>query len=103
MKKREHDLFPIPFMEGEKMGEKRLPIIASRDGYSGEKILVHKVDKGAVYMTIDKTRNWYPLSYEVVPDGTYNQSVKGMALPYVICDRDVYSIDSFFDWMDRKR
>ena len=82
--------------------EKRFSVIASREGFNGERMMIHKMEDNAVYMTVDEDRKWYKISYEIVPDGTYENSVKRISLPYILHENHAYSLDSFHDWADRK-
>lgn len=84
------------------MGDARLPIIASRESYDGEQMLVHQIETREngtfLYMTVGDTKTWYMVTYRIVPDGTYNQSVQNIQLPYIVVGNNVYSIDSFYEW-----
>jgi len=84
------------------MVKQRFSVIASREGYQGEQLQIHKIENNAVYMTVGNERKWYKISYEIVQDGIYNQSVRKIRLPYIVYKKDVYSLDSFHDWMDRR-
>lgn len=82
--------------------KRRYGIIASLEGYQGEQLLMHRVKGNSVYMTIKKEEesemDWFQLSYARKSDGTYNQSVKKIRLPYIVYKNDVYSIDDFHEW-----
>lgn len=80
------------------VNKQRLAVIASLEGVNGEQIMAHKVEEDQVLITVENTREWCRLHYEVVEDGTYNQSVKNIKLPYIVVNDNVYSIDDFHDW-----
>lgn len=75
-------------------------IKASREGYKGENIIITDIeaDSERVYVEMGEHKGWADISYKIVEDGVYNQSVKNISLPYIIIGRDVYSVDSFHTW-----
>jgi len=77
-------------------------VIASLSGHGGERLLIHTVKGNEVYMTIeegeDTETDWHKLSYKIVEDGVYNQSVKNISLPYIVYKNNVYSINDFHEW-----
>lgn len=75
-------------------------MMASLEGYKGENIIVRDIDeiKGRIYLEIGDFEGWVRVQYEIVPDGTYNQSVMDIDLPYIVVDKNVYSLSEFKIW-----
>lgn len=73
-------------------------VIASREGYTGENILITNTEGNRVFVELGEEKGWVTVSYQIVEDGVYNQSVKDIELPYIVLGQDVYSIDSFHTW-----
>ena len=76
----------------------KMRVVASREGYNGENILITDIEEDRVFVEVGEFKQWVSISYRIVEDGVYNQSVKNIALPYIVINRDVYSIDSFHTW-----
>lgn len=86
-----------------------MQVIASIEGYQGESILIKDVETeqaldGGVFVEVTSLEGnklfegWLKVLYEIVPDGTYNQSVNTIELPYILIGKDVYSIAKFHVW-----
>lgn len=84
-----------------------MQVIASIEGYNGESILIKDLDtesdENGVFVEVTKGdkgifKGWLRVSYKMVEDGTYNQSVHTIPLPYIVIGRDVYSIEDFHYW-----
>lgn len=73
-------------------------VIASREGYNGENIMITVVEESRVYVEMGEHKGWADVSYKIEKDGTYNQSVKDMDLPYIIIGKDIYSVNTFHTW-----
>lgn len=75
-------------------------MLASIEGKNGENIMIRDIDneQEAVYLEVGKFKGWVRVHYDVMEDGTYNQSVKDIDLPYIVVDKNVYSVSEFKIW-----